>query len=607
MGISLYRQYRPQRFAEVAGQPAAVDVIVKSLRRERIGHAYLFSGPRGCGKTTVARLLAKALNCMAPGDAYEPCCECKNCVAIAAGESLDVIEIDGASNNSVDEVRELKSHVTLAPFASKYKVYIIDEVHMLSISAFNALLKTLEEPPAYVVFILATTEAHKVPVTIRSRCQHIPFHRIETQKIYDRLVEVCSGESIAFQREALWEIARQADGALRDGLSMLEQVANLGREEISPTDVEATLGQGSRSTLERWVGSWRNGDMETFCELDRMLGGGASPQRFLEELFSLCRNLWLVARWSGVLETLDASEQEKEYLKKEAPLWDLRELESVMRFVAELLPQVRMGLRMDVLSGLLMSKMAHPESFLPDPAETPPSREKRPAVVPVDRNKSEPPASPEEKTARRLPEKKESAPIKTLSPPKEEAPVIKDRALPVSVETPPDISTRESFSDERWNEILVVLRAQEYVLYCGLIGTKPSVSGERLVLEIPFRYCYETLRQERCRSSLKKALLPFWPEEIVLCFGDLTTSCDSARKNGDAGSQANGPTPLEGFEHAIADSPDEVKNREERPIGGVPFDGLVRGVQRVMRGEVILVRRGAGEDEEDDVPPAAEE
>ena len=170
MSVSLYRRYRPTQFNQIVGQVAAVHVITRALEERVVSHAYLFSGPRGCGKTTLARLLAKSLNCTSRGEGAEPCNSCSSCEAINRGESLDVIEIDGASNNSVDEIRELKTHVSLSPFASSYKVYIIDEVHMLSLSAFNALLKTLEEPPSHVVFILATTEPYKVPITIRSRC-----------------------------------------------------------------------------------------------------------------------------------------------------------------------------------------------------------------------------------------------------------------------------------------------------------------------------------------------------------------------------------------------------------------------------------------------------
>ena len=264
-----------------------------------------------------------------------------------------MVEIDGASNNSVDEVRELKSHVTLAPFSSKYKVYIIDEVHMLSTAAFNALLKTLEEPPSYVVFILATTEPHKVPVTIRSRCQHIPFHSIGARRIFEQLTRVCEWEKVAAQPEALWEVARQADGAMRDALSMLEQVINRAASEVTLADVEATLGAGSRPALERWLAGLREAGPASYTGLKEMFEGG-SPQRVFEELFSLVRNLWLTARWPDVAESLDVSEQEKAFLQKEAPRWKPDELRSLLASLVNLITQARQGVRSDVLVGLLM-------------------------------------------------------------------------------------------------------------------------------------------------------------------------------------------------------------------------------------------------------------
>ena len=597
MGISLYRQYRPQKFSEVAGQPAAVDVLIKSIERSRIGHAYLFSGPRGCGKTTVARLLAKALNCLAPLNGYEPCCECKNCLAIATGESLDVIEIDGASNNSVDEVRELKSHVTLAPFSSQFKIYIIDEVHMLSISAFNALLKTLEEPPAYVVFVLATTEAHKVPVTIRSRCQHIPFHRIGTQQIYDRLDKVCSLEAVEYQPEALWEIARQADGALRDALSMLEQVANLGKEGLLLSDVEAVLGQGSRSSLERWFSGWHKGDMQTFCALDRMLAGGASPQRFLEELFSLSRNLWLTAKWGEILAELDVSDQEKEYLRSEAPLWQPAELESLMRFLAELLPQARLGLRIDVLSGLLMAKMTQLKSGLKNDLDL---RGEQVKLQPS--HKTVAPPAPEE-TVRPVSRKE---PEPALPEPHEIVP-----AASVAAAVPLDSSGWKSCPEELWEEALRALHENEFLLYCALLDVRPfldeAASPNRLILDVPDRYSYEVSRLDRNRLALKKVLTRFWGSlEIVLHHGSLWTSCESKGRKDEISENKRERQPenpeQRSFENSIPQedfesSAIQSESKEVRPVGGVPFDGLVREVTRWMRGDVVLVRRGVEEDD----------
>ena len=219
---ALYRKFRPDTFSEVKGQDAIVTTLKNQIRADRIGHAYLFCGTRGTGKTSVAKIFARAVNCEHPVDG-NPCGECKTCRDIAAGRSMNVIEIDAASNNGVDNIREIRDEVAYSPAEGKYKVYIIDEVHMLSIGAFNALLKTLEEPPSYVIFILATTEAQKIPVTILSRCQRYDFKRITQEEIAGRLRELLEREQIEAEEKAIRYIARKADGGMRDALSLADQ------------------------------------------------------------------------------------------------------------------------------------------------------------------------------------------------------------------------------------------------------------------------------------------------------------------------------------------------------------------------------------------------
>ena len=351
MALSLYRKYRPQSFNDVSGQKTAIDVLTNSIASNRIGHAYLFSGSRGCGKTSIARIYAKAINCLSP-EGYEPCGKCRNCQDITAGESLDVIEIDGASNNGVENIRGLKENVTLAPFNSRYKVYIIDEVHMLSQGAFNALLKTLEEPPEYVVFILATTEPHKVPVTIRSRCQHIPFHQISPEDIYSRLVYVCAQENITAESEALQEIARQADGALRDALSLLEQVIASG--DVTLTNVEAVFGAGSRPAFERWLQTFRTDRAKAYIALKSMFDAGASPSRIFTELFSLVRNLWLASKWPNILQSLGISSSEQKFIASEVSYWKPNQLHKFLGIIMKMLTHTKGAARNDILLGLFM-------------------------------------------------------------------------------------------------------------------------------------------------------------------------------------------------------------------------------------------------------------
>lgn len=358
MYISLYRRYRPQTFSDMVGQSAAVGVLMESLREGSLGHAYLFSGPRGCGKTSAARLVAKSLDCLNRGDDCEPCGVCENCRAIAAGEHLDVIEIDGASNRGIGEIRDLKSHVNLKPLSAAYKVYIIDEVHMLTEQAFNALLKTLEEPPANVVFLLATTEPHKVPVTIRSRCQHIPFHRITIADTVDRLKYVCAQENIEAEDEAVWELARQADGALRDALSLTEQAVALGRGKLSLESVKELTGGSSRTELEKWVTLVRSEPQKAASALHSIMARGISSERLCESLFVLFRDLWLYSLWGEkALEALETSAAEREYLAAEASQWDAAKLKAACELCNGLLPRAHYGMKGDIFSGVIFMEL----------------------------------------------------------------------------------------------------------------------------------------------------------------------------------------------------------------------------------------------------------
>ena len=446
MGVSLYRKYRPQNFASVVGQKSAVEVLTNSITKSRIGHAYLFSGSRGCGKTSVARIFAKALNCLEP-DGFEPCGKCRNCEAVTAGESLDVIEIDGASNNGVENIRGLKENVTLAPFSSKYKVYIIDEVHMLSQGAFNALLKTLEEPPEYVVFILATTEPHKVPVTIRSRCQHIPFHSITPEDIFSRLEYVCGQEGINAEHEALWEIARQADGALRDALSLLEQVIASG--EVTLSSVESVFGAGSRPAFERWIKTFRQNREEAYTSLKAMFDGGASGVRVFEEMFSLVRNLWLVSKWANIPESLGLSGSEKKFLLNEVRNWKTEELHSLLAVIMKLLTSARQGLRPDILLGMFMLYL--------EPVQEVNSQ---PVTVPV-----------------------------------QPRTVMRPDPAPVSAPVSAPIAVNGEDIDGLKAEILSTAHEKDFTLFCALLDSKPKETEGRLIIDIEHPYCFDFLRQ----------------------------------------------------------------------------------------------------------------
>ncbi len=302
MSQTLYRKYRPQTFAEVVGQPHVTTTLENQLKRGTLAHAYLFCGIRGVGKTTMARLLAKALNCTerAPGQA-EPCGHCDSCLAIATGRSLDVIEIDAASNRRIDDVRQLREQIPVGPAHARYKVVIVDEVHMLTAEAFNALLKTLEEPPAHVIFILATTEVHKVPDTILSRCQRFDFHRLGAADIVARLGKLAQAEGVTVADEVLREIAYLAAGSSRDAESYLGKLLGLGEKHITSAVAAVVLPHSDLKTTLAFIGLVvRRQTAEALTLLNRFLDEGGEVNAFHRQVLELLRKLLLMKLGGGL-------------------------------------------------------------------------------------------------------------------------------------------------------------------------------------------------------------------------------------------------------------------------------------------------------------------
>ena len=290
---TLYRKYRPNNFEEVVGQDIIIKTIKNAIRNNKLTHAYIFSGPRGTGKTSTAKIIAKTINCLELND-LTPCNKCVNCTQILNKQSIDIIEIDAASNNGVDEIRELRNNVNLVPSTGKYKIYIIDEVHMLTIGAFNALLKTLEEPPAHVIFILATTELHKIPNTILSRCQKFDFKKIGINKIKQKIEEIVKAENIEIEEEAILEIARLSDGGMRDALSILDQVIAYSDSKITVKEVHEINGTIPQYELKELIELINNKDYnKIFEKIDEFDNNGKNFVKLSEEIIAFYRNILL--------------------------------------------------------------------------------------------------------------------------------------------------------------------------------------------------------------------------------------------------------------------------------------------------------------------------
>jgi len=492
--LALYREFRPQRFADVVGQQHITRTLKNALKNGRMHHAYLLSGPRGTGKTTVARLLAKAVNCLNPHDG-EPCNECAACRSIISGETMDIIEVDAASNRGVEEIRDLRDKVKYAPADLKYKVYIIDEVHMLTEPAFNALLKTLEEPPGHVLFVLATTEKHKLPVTIISRCQSFEYHRLSTQEILNRLNEVCEKYGLKAAEEALGAIARQAEGGMRDALSLLDQVmAYAVGGEITLDDTLHVLGSAPLEEFLKLDQRLAGGDVGgVLTLLDELVRQGKDLRQFVRDYLAHMRDLLLLkVDVSG--NTLDLPAASLQALREQAAAFRqdqvlggiklFSQLENDLRFTSS--PRLLVEVGLIRLAGLYTGQLseAQPEPAPPAPA---PRKQAAPAAA---------------------------APV-AAAPTRPAADTTFDEAAePARLEEPaepaqPAAPTGEGVEKvvQVWDEVLNLVKKKRPSTHPLLMGTRIGrLRGNMLILVAPNNTFVGLLMRKDDKTIIEKAL-----------------------------------------------------------------------------------------------------
>ena len=457
----LYRKWRPQTFSEVYGQPAVTTALKNELRTGRLAHAYLFTGSRGTGKTSCAKILAKAVNCLSPRDG-DPCNECDNCRGIDAGTILDVVEIDAASNNGVDNIRDLRDEVNFSPSIAKYRVYIIDEVHMLSAGAFNALLKTLEEPPEHVIFILATTEVHKLPATILSRCQRFDFGRIPAEEISARLQYVADQEQFTLADDAALLIARLADGGLRDALSLLDQCLSRSHDVTASLVAEAT-GMAGRDYLFRLAAAIRSRDgAAALTLLNSLYEGSKDMERLCVELVDFYRNLMIMKSVGDPGALIVMSPDELVELHREADALSLESILHIMDVLQRTLDRLKSGVSRRVEMETTMLRLCDPRLDT-----TPESLLRRIEALETRPMLSTPTASV----------------ASSVKPEAEPTPVSQETSKPEEpkpVENAPSVSVSVPFTG--WADVLAYIAKQSPPLYGVLTDSTAVIDGEQLII-----------------------------------------------------------------------------------------------------------------------------
>jgi len=361
--VVVARRYRPQTFEDLIGQQHVAQALCNAISTNRVGHAYLFTGARGVGKTSAARILAKALNCET-GPTTTPCNRCNACESVSSGDDVDVLEIDGASNRGIDEIRQLRSNVNIRPSCSKHKIYIIDEVHMLTIPAFNALLKTLEEPPEHVKFIFCTTDPEKIPITVLSRCQRFDFIGIQPDAITTRLRQIVDAEGIGADEEALQILARRANGSMRDSQSLLEQLLAFGGSHLSVDAVNMLLGTAGGDRLDKLVAGMHSRDASAaLAELDKAIGEGVDVGQLMQQLLGHFRDMMAVAVGCQAELMLHSTAAEYERLVVAGKEFGLETILAVMQILDQALLRMRQSTHSRVLAEMALVRICHLENL----------------------------------------------------------------------------------------------------------------------------------------------------------------------------------------------------------------------------------------------------
>lgn len=469
MSQALYRKWRPQAWDEVVGQEHVIHTLRNALAAGRMAHAYLFAGPRGTGKTTAARLLAKAANCLEEDLSKRPCGVCRNCTAVSKGSFIDLIEIDAASNTSVEDVRDLRDKINYLPNQGTYRVYIIDEVHMLSTAAFNALLKTLEEPPAHAIFILATTEVHRIPATVLSRCQRHEFRRLKVLEIVGHLKDLAQKEGIRATDEALTLIARQATGAMRDAISLLDQLASSG-QEITLEKAQEVLGTAASQAVIDLVSALAQKDSAAGLDLiHNALDAGSDARQFARQVVDYLRSLLLVQTGSG--ESIDATQEVRRQMGTDAGAFATPELLRILRLFNDAASEAKSGWQ-----PALPLEMAFLSSITPPEAAPEPAAPANVARRPAEKSRlAEEPRPPEPSRGPRAARSPESVSSQQAPPPEPLADAPPDEPAVARVTGAPASENDQLFRQvvENWRQVLQQVRLESPTTQGLLNSCKP--------------------------------------------------------------------------------------------------------------------------------------